>query len=373
MEQRRVLIIDVSHLFYKFAFGGASGLSATIKVDGVPRVVDTTLPAYTIKCIDRWSKGGYHPTVVCFDGAGCSKHRKAYFTKQSEETTELNGYKGTREVQDSKFYDGINLTMNYLLAGGVCCLKADGYEADDLIKAAIDKAKETYGTEMPIDVITGDADLIPLVDEQVSVFHTSRKLTWAENKDIEKKNYFQVTPQNYQEYVEGLSSYKNLSVPYNTLLLTKCLRGDKSDNIKGYPKFTPTKYNNLIRQLQMDGYDLSTICRYGNSVGTICYRDTEIPIPEDMIDSVPRENKMIKFSEPKECTDLCNILSDYLEPDVVNHVRQVYNGINLNCAFTGLGDHFNRRPAVLKAEIKGYVQTKLQEAVSELLIKLKIF
>lgn len=370
--QRRVLIIDFMHLAYKYAFGGASQLSATIMINGVPTIVDTTLPAYIIKTIDRWSHGGFFPTVVCFDGVGCSRHRKAYFDKFAEKEAEVAGYKGSREIQDSRFYEGINLTMNYLLKGGVCCLKADGYEADDLIKAAIDKAKATYGDEMPIDVVTGDADLIPLVDDQVSVFYMSRKITWAENKDIEKLHYIQLTPDNYQEYIEGLTAFKNLSVPYNTVLLAKCLRGDKSDNVKGYPKFTPTKYNNLIKQLEADGYNLGEICRYGNPIATICYRDTQIPIPEDLIESTPKEQKMIIYSEPKECTDLCNILSDYLDEDIVEHVRRVYNGINLNCAFTGLGESMNRRPAVIKAEIKGYVQTVLQEALNEIKIKLKI-
>lgn len=370
--QRRVMIIDFMHLAYKYAYGGARQLTATLKINGVPTIVDTTLPAYIIKGIDRWSHGGFYPTVVCFDGAGCSKHRKAYFNSFAEQDAEVSGYKGTREIQDSRFYEGINLTMNYLLKGGVCCLKADGYEADDLIKAAVDKAKETYGKDMPIDIVTGDADLVPLVDEQVSVFLQSRKMTWAVDKDCEKLHYMQITPDNYQEYMEGLTAFKNLSVPYNTVLLAKCLRGDKSDNVKGYPKFTPTKYNNLITQLEQDGYNLGELCRYGNPIGTICYRDTQIPIPEDKIDEVPRDNKMIIYSEPRECSELCNVLSDYLDSDIVDHVRRVYNGINLNCAFTGLPEGMNRRPAVIKADIKGYLQAELQRCLSELQIKLKI-
>ena len=226
-DSRRVTIIDVSHLFYRFAYGGATGLSSTIMVDGVPKRVDTTLPAYTIKQIHRWSKFGVNPTVVCFDGAGCSRSRKAYFAKHNgvKEGGEPIGYKGPRESQDARFYEGVNLTMNLLLQGGVCCLKADGYEADDLIKAAVDKAKIDY-PNLPIDVITGDADLVPLVDDQVSVFLYSKKMTWAESQDIEKNHYVQLRPENYQTYMESLTNYKNLLVPYNTVILSKCLRGD---------------------------------------------------------------------------------------------------------------------------------------------------
>ena len=46
-DKRRVLIVDISHLFYKYAFGGAKALSSVIMEDGVrPVSVDTTLPAY---------------------------------------------------------------------------------------------------------------------------------------------------------------------------------------------------------------------------------------------------------------------------------------------------------------------------------------
>lgn len=372
-DTRRVVIIDVSGLFYKYAYGGATGLSATIMVDGIPTRVDTTLPTYVIKQIHRWSNFGVNPTVVCFDGAGSTRSRKAYFAKHNgiKEGAEPIGYKGARTSQDKKFYEGVNITMNLLMQGGVCCLKADGYEADDLIKAAIDRAKEQY-PDLPIDVITGDADLLPLVDEQVSVFHYSRKTTWAESKDIEKRHYVQITPYNYQDYIEGLTAYNKLLVPYNSLLLTKLLRGDKSDEIPGYPKFTPTKYNKLISQLAEDGYDFADLCRYDSPVSTISYRGTEEPIPEELIESTPKEQKMIKFSEPPCLTKLCNVLSDYLDEDIISHVRFIYNGINLNGAFTGLPDGFNRRPAVMSIDINNYLASQLQQAVSIVQINLPL-
>lgn len=368
-DRRRIIIIDVSHLFYKFAFGGAKALSSTIMVDGLPTRVDTTLPAYTIKTVHRWSNGGINPTVVCFDGAGCSRSRKAYFLQNK--TGESSSYKEGRETQDSRFYEGINLTMNLLMQGGVTCLKGEGYEADDLIKATVDIAKQKY-PDLPIDVITGDADLVPLVDDQVSVFLSSRKLTWAEEKEIEKMHYVQLTPNNYQDYMESLTAFKNLSVPYNTVLLTKCLRGDKSDGVVGYPKFTPTKYNNLINSLVEDGYDLGSLCYYDAPTSQICYRGTEEPVPEDLVESTPKEQMFLKFGEPPCLTRLCEILSDYLDEDIVNHVRFTYLGINLNAAFTGLPDGFNRKPAKLSIEISGYQAAMLQKAVSVVQINLPL-
>ena len=44
-DKRRVIILDISHLFYKYAWGGASSLSATIMnpQTGELERVDTTL------------------------------------------------------------------------------------------------------------------------------------------------------------------------------------------------------------------------------------------------------------------------------------------------------------------------------------------
>lgn len=369
-DGRRVRIIDVTHMFYKYANGGMPHLSANVMMNGQLVRVDTTLPSGVIKAIHRWSRQGYNPTVVCFDSKGCSRSRKAYFTQHSEQEEQKSEYKGKRDIQDSRFYEGINLTMNLLLSGGVTVLKADGYEADDLVKAAVDKAKSTY-PDLPIDVITGDADLIPLVDDQVSVYIASRKLTWAESSDIEIRHYFQLRPYNYQEYCEGLTAFKSLTVPYNTVLLTKLLRGDKSDNIEGYPKFTPTKYKKLIQKMQEDNVDIANTFLYDAPVKKYVYRGTEEVIPDSLLDATPTEKKAIKYFEPKALTKITEVLSKYLDEDIVKHARFVYNGINLNGAFTDVPERFKRRPIVVK-EVKGYVSGELARAVSVVDINIPI-
>lgn len=371
-DKRRVIIVDFQHLAYIYAFGGAKALTATLKIDGVPKIVDTTIPAYTIKTLHRWADKGFNPLVVCFDGANSTRSKKYYFASKNgvNDSGEAVGYKSDRKYQSDKFYEGINLTQNFLLNGGVCCLRAENYEADDLIKVAVDKAKEQY-PDLPIDVFTGDQDLVPLVDEQVSVYLRSKKLTWAESKELEKPHYVQLRPYNYQEYMESLTDFKNLNVPYNTVLLKKLLRGKKADNIPAIPKMTPTKYNKIVDALIEDGYDLSKMCIYDVPVATICYRGTEEPIPEDLIESTPREQKMIKFSDPVALTKLLDALSPHLTEDELKHVHDTYIGINLNGAFTGLGD-YNRRPAVLKADIKGYDMIELQKQLNDLKIKLPL-
>ncbi len=372
-DLRRILIIDVTHMFYKYAYGGAKRLSTTIMVDGYPVEMDTTLPTYSIKAIHRWSQYGYYPTVVCFDSRGCGLSRRAYFATQAEETgvPTQTGYKAKRDTQDGLFYDGVNLSMNLLRQGGVTALSAEGYEADDLVKAAVDKAKREY-PNLPIDVVTSDVDLVPLVDYQVSVFLSSRKDTYAETKDLEKKGYVQITPYNYQEYMEGLSAMSKLKVPYNTVLLTKLLRGDKSDNIDGYPKFTPTKYKKLIEQLEEDKVDLSDICRYDNPIKEYRYISTGELIPEEKLNSTPRNDIQIKYKDPACLTKLLETLKPYLDENILKHIRFIYNGINLNCAFIGLGEGRNRQPAFMRSPIQSYDAGKLQRAVCDFKISLPI-
>lgn len=373
-DSRRVVIIDVSHLFYKYAFGGAQRLSASVMVDGRPVVVDTTLSAYTTKTIHRWSNKGVNPVVVCFDGAGSNRCRKAYFRSYSQNVDggQAVGYKESRNFNDQTFFQGVEVTLRLLRNGGVVALRAENYEADDLIKAAVDKAKETY-PHLPIDIITGDQDLLPLVDDQVSVFIASRRMTWAEDKSLEKKNYVQITPANYQSYIETLSEFRNLHVPYNTVLLKKLLRGKKADDVPGYPKFTPTKFNNLVYKLEEDGHDLGALFRYGVPIKQVVYRGTQEVIPADMVDTVPVEQKMLKFLDPPELTMMLDVLSEYLDEDTINHIRYVYNGVNLNAAFTdNLPDQFKRKPAVITIPIEGYVASVLQQAVSEVRINLPI-
>lgn len=352
---KRVIIVDVSHLCYKAAFGGMPALSVRKEVCGVMQDINTTIPTYVLKRIHAWSKGGWNPTVICFDSKGANRSRNAYFAQGFgiDMSSGTKAYKSGRSAENDLFYTSVNATANILHRSGVCCIKSDRYEADDLIKACVDKAKATY-PDYPIDIITGDADLVPLVDDQVSVFLSSKKMTWAESEDLVKPHYVQITPTFYQEYLESLTAFKNLEVPYNTVLLAKLLRGDKSDGIDGYPKFTPTKYKNLLHQMQDDDIDMSDLFRYDSPKKTYYYNGTDEEIPAELVASVPKEEKYVKFGEPPALIRMCNVLENYLDEDIIKHIRFVYNGINLNGAFTDLPESFVRYPAVVSIDIKGY-------------------
>lgn len=338
MAQKRVLIVDYNHLAHTYLHGGAAPLSHTVMVGGKPQIVDTTIQAYTIKAIHRWANKGQNPTAVCFDSP--CKCRKAYFAKKGgvDEKGTAMGYKSARENLPPRAFDAINMTSQILKMGGVCCYKANNYEADDLVYACVQRAKQDY-PDLPIDIVCNDADLLPLVDDQVSVFFRSRKYTYAKSKDIEKAHYIQVTPSNFQEVCEGISQYKNLIVPYNSLLLAKLLRGDKSDDIAGHPDWKPKMYKQLIGLLDENAEDFSGAFRYGG---------------EAQLDVI------------------CNMLDKYIDEADLDHIRFVYRGMDLNGGFEGLPEGYNRKPAVLSTAIKEYNMGELQREASKLNIRLPI-
>lgn len=244
----RVLIVDFNHMAHNFSYGGVR-LTKTLKVGNNVETIDTTIANGSIKNIFNWSRGGEVPTIVCFDRPCPS--RKAYFMK--EQPSGVDGeYKGKRESMRQEMFNGVSLAQDLLEKGGVNCLAMHNWEADDLIFLAIQKAKEQYPNHY-IDLVTNDADMLPLVDEQVSVFFRSKKFTWATDKFLEKNRYIQVTPENFQEVVEGLSSFKGMYVPYNSLLLYKILRGDSADGIVSPFKkmsMTPRRLASIIYQMQ---------------------------------------------------------------------------------------------------------------------------
>lgn len=237
----RVLIVDVSHIAYLMAH---AKVQLTANVGG--SVVNTTIQNGIIKNIYRWSEGGDIPTLVAFD-RGCPI-RKAW----AQEYLGVE-YKEGRTANYA-IRNALEHTYQLLHNAGVPALAIDGYEADDIVAAAVSSAKILYPDRF-IDVVTGDSDLVPLVDDQVSVFLRSNKGTSAVHPEARKERYVQVTPSTYSDIMEGKSVFKGLYIPYNMVLLAKLLRGDPSDKLVSPVKsiFKPKVFNGLVVQLQEAG------------------------------------------------------------------------------------------------------------------------
>lgn len=256
MNMARYMLFDFNHMAYRYYFG-AKHLSSTVNVCGVPTVVDTTIPNYTMKEIYRASGKGSNYVAVCLEGG--SPFRKQHFQGASNGGM---GYKEGRGRLDDTMRQSMELTRDLMLNAKVSQYCCQGYEADDMIYSLVRRIKQADSVT-PIDVITNDADLLPLVDEQVSVYMRGSK-QFAQEGCPELHLYYQVTPETWNYYLRGTSAFKNYYIPYNSMLLFKLIRGDQADKIAPSVKgFGGKKYSDLMEQMIIDGVEFDKIFRYG--------------------------------------------------------------------------------------------------------------
>jgi DNA polymerase-1 len=349
-------------------------------VNGKAEDKDTTVQNGTLKSIYKWSNRGTNPTAVCFDRPVIA--RKVFFQNAFPEMGIGTGneYKGNRDRMADTMFTASQDVMRILQSANVACFAKDGYEADDLIFACIKWARENY-PDLHIDVVTNDADLLPLVCDEVSVYLRSKKGTFAENKAFEKNHYIEVTPRNYQQVVENLSYYKGYIIPYNALLLHKLLRGDPSDqfgngSIKS--KFSPKKWNAMIDRMISGGVDFSTSFRYGEPVVKIMQRSTGEEFSGTMEEVLAREDKSDfyqKICNPVELDTIIGLLKEYtdLNDDELDIIEKIYWGMNLNMTYPHKDPRFARRGFVVgkkSARIVPFSEIELNNAARDLQINL---
>ncbi len=123
----------------------------------------------------------------------------------------FSAYKGTR----AKMPDDLRIQMSRIRdlvdAFGIPRLELDGYEADDILGSI---ARQTVAKGLGVKIITGDRDLLQLVDERVIVNLAGSKLSEAKDYTAaDVVGYLGVRPEQVIEY--------------------KGLVGDTSDNIPG--------------------------------------------------------------------------------------------------------------------------------------------
>ena len=376
--ERHVVIVDFNHMVHTY-YNSQHRLSIKVVVNGEQEDKDTTVQSGTLKSIFRWSNHGYNPTAVCFDRPVIQ--RKVFFQTAFPDMVVGSGkeYKGNRERMPEAMMEASRDVQGILQSAGVSCYAQNGYESDDIIMACIKRAKVKY-PGMHIDIVTNDADLLPLVDDTISVYLRSKKGTFAENKKFEKTHYIEVTPRNYQQIVENLSAYKGFTIPYNCLLLHKLLRGDPSDQFgcKDICRMFPaSKWNAMIAAMEEDGIDFSTAFRYGEPVMKILYRGTDKEFKgtmKDALASPDKANLYQKVCNPKELDTLMSVLRKYsaITDEQADRIEKVYWGMNLNMTYPHKDPKYARRPFVVgeNNDLNPFKETDLQNAARVLQIKL---
>lgn len=120
-------------------------------------------------------------------------------------------YKATRAKMPDDLSPQIDRIRQILDALQIPRIEVEGYEADDVLGSI---ARQAVQEGYAVKIITGDRDLLQLVDERIVVNLSGKTLAEAEN-------YF---PENVKSY---------LGIPPQQVVDYKALVGDKSDNIPG--------------------------------------------------------------------------------------------------------------------------------------------
>lgn len=129
---------------------------------------------------------------------------------------EYKEYKAKRPPVPAELYQQIEGVKEILRAFKVLIFEKEGYEADDIIGSLAKSIKiKQIWPKMEIIILSGDSDLLQLVNKQTKVYFLRRSL----------KDVFYYQEENVKERYQGLKP--------SQLIDFKALRGDPSDNIPG--------------------------------------------------------------------------------------------------------------------------------------------
>ena len=141
--------------------------------------------------------------VVCFDRPKPTFRQELYV-----------GYQAKRPSMDEDLVPQIELVHKGLEEAGVPIFEVDGYEADDLIGTLSVQAVEDNKENIQVIILSGDRDLLQLVNHKVKVLAPiigMTKMILFDSKVVEEK--YGLKPEQIIDY--------------------KALRGDSSDNYPG--------------------------------------------------------------------------------------------------------------------------------------------
>ena len=353
MEQR-ILIIDFMHLVHTYNYAPYD-ITGYVEIDGKVEQVSVKLHKGILSTINKWSRKGKDKVIVCLDRPVPA--RKAYFTKWFEENGITKGYKDGRKSLPTSTMQAVDQIVSIMREAKIPVCIGDNYEADDLIFATVCKCKKEF-PNMPIDIVTNDADILPLVDEHVSVFLKSQKFSSAVDPEILKKHYIQITPENFEEEVVQRGEYKKFRMPYNTVLLHKLLRGDKSDCIPACKGFPPKKYNEMIEKMEQDGVDFAKVFRYGECPKEYVDKATGNVLKSN--EGMEKGTYKIRYKKPVELANILNTMAGYVGEEVLEHIEKTYKGMNLNQVYIEPVTMGTRLPATISIVPSEYSEDLLR-------------
>ncbi len=177
-------------------------------------------------------------------------------------------YKATRAKAPDAFRPQVALLKQALKTMNIAFWEIEGYEADDLMGAAVRQAKEQG---LQVILVTGDMDALQLVGDGVTVLMPKRGISEMERYDVQRV---------VQEF----------GVPPERIPDLKGLAGDASDNLPGVPGIGEKTAKELLQQF--------------GSLEKVLESAAQIPVPR-------LREALVRFAEQaKLCKQLSLIRTD---------------------------------------------------------------
>lgn len=236
------IIIDFMFLYYKYYYmlkaGRLPSLTANIPDEYKDILegdsVDVSTIYYPVREIELLRKSielqeGKAVVSVCFDA------------KLPQRKSNDTDYKSNRKKVLSAFdYVLIHSVIRPLLSeAGHNVYYRDCTEADDLVYNLVRQYKDKFNGTI---IVTPDTDLmINICDPAMSPDGDMKG--YVDVWRYKRNSTLAVGVSNFEAYLRNeYSTY----IPYNALLLYKCIVGDKSDNIKGVKGWGVKAYENVL-------------------------------------------------------------------------------------------------------------------------------
>src|SRR6478609_5662012 len=287
---RELFLIDGNSLAYRAFFALPESIATS---DGRPTNAIFGFASMLVKILTDY---GQVPVVVVWD-AGMSGRK------------EINAdYKAQR----SKKPDLLSLQWPHLRplveAFGYSNISVEGFEADDVIAALTEQAKERG---VPVMVVTGDRDAYQLVDDGVRIMSTSRGVTDTKVYDRQAViDRYGIPPELVPDFIG--------------------LKGDTSDNIPGVPGIGDKTAADLLQ-------------KFGDLEGVLS--------SVDQITGAKRKQNLIDHADNARMSKL-----------LATMVRDVPLDIDLEVEFTRVPDRSNLRTVFRDWELRDPLR-RLEEAL----------
>lgn len=147
--------------------------------------------------------------------------------KTTFRTGKLDSYKGNRDKTPTELTEQFPYLREMVTLHGIYSYELPNYEADDIIGTT---AKEGQAAGYDVTIVTGDRDMLQLVDEHVEVWITKKGVSEVEHNDLAM----------VAEKYDGLTPAQIVDV--------KGLQGDTSDNYPGVAGIGPKTAIKLIKE-----------------------------------------------------------------------------------------------------------------------------